>query len=76
MLIIPKCHITSLAEIKVVDAHIMQQLMFATKRIAQQLDIDKDGYRVVTNIGTNGGQTIPHMHFHVLGGRVMHWPPG
>jgi histidine triad (HIT) family protein len=51
-------------------------MLYTTKTVAEQLGIAEDGYRVVINTGTNGGQTVFHLHMHVLGGRSMQWPPG
>ena len=50
--------------------------MVACARIAEAEGLDKTGYRVVTNIGSHGGQTVFHLHLHVVGGRHMQWPPG
>ena len=74
ILVIPKIHITSFQEIN--DHSINQQLVQAIQAIAVQEDLVNDGYRVVTNIGANGGQAVPHMHYHILAGRKMTWPPG
>ncbi len=73
VLVIPKEHIESLADLKDFDtaAHII--------RIIKQLSVSlglKDGFRVVVNSGQDGGQTVSHLHFHLLGGRTMGWPPG
>jgi histidine triad (HIT) family protein len=46
------------------------------KEVSKKLNIEKDGYRIVNNCGINGGQSVNHMHFHLLGGRMMKWPPG
>lgn len=76
VLVIPKKHITSLAELDEADAPLAGDLLLAIKKIAAQLGLDKDGYRVVNNIGEQGGQTVFHLHFHLLGGRELSWPPG
>ena len=73
-LVIPKKHITSLATLDEEDSKLIGQIMLAIKNIANQQGLE--GYRVVTNIGEDGGQSVPHLHFHVLGGRSLNWPPG
>ncbi len=76
VLVIPKKHIASLNEIQVDDGELHTQLLLATKAIAAQLNMAEDGYRVVVNTGDYGGQTVDHLHFHLLGGRSLTWPPG
>lgn len=76
VLVIPKKHIQSVSHTEEADAEILGKIFLAVKKIAAELGIDKDGYRVVTNIGEKAGQTVPHLHFHVLGGRSLEWPPG
>lgn len=76
VLVIPKKHIASLNEIQVDDGELHSQLLLATKAIAAQLNMAEDGYRVVVNTGDYGGQTVDHLHFHLLGGRSLTWPPG
>lgn len=73
-LVIPKKHITSLESVEESDSELLGQIMLAIQKLAK--DNNLEGYRVVTNIGEDGGQTVPHLHFHVLGGRAFHWPPG
>ena len=73
-LVIPKKHITSLAQVEESDSALIGRIMLAIQKLAK--DNNLEGYRVVTNIGEDGGQTVPHLHFHVLGGRAFHWPPG
>lgn len=73
VLIIPKRHIESLS--KVEDFEITAHIMQVIKKIAQTLGL-KAGFRVVVNTGKAGGQTVDHLHFHLLGGRAMSWPPG
>lgn len=76
VLVIPKKHLQSVSHIEDADAEIIGNIFLAIKKIAAKLGIDKDGYRVVTNMGENAGQTVPHLHFHVLGKRSLQWPPG
>lgn len=75
VLLIPKKEIVSLAEAADEDQALLGHLCLVIKKLAIQLGLD-DGFRVVTNCGDEGGQAVPHLHFHVLGGRRMQWPPG
>lgn len=75
VLLIPKKPIVSLAHAEAGDAEVLGHLLLKVKEIATQLGLQK-GYRVVTNIGEWGGQSVFHLHFHILGGRQMAWPPG
>ena len=74
VLVIPKKPIRSLAEAATDDGALLGKLLLAASQVARDAGIE--GYRVVTNIGDDGGQSVPHLHFHVLGGRRMTWPPG
>ena len=76
LLIIPKKEIVSLATLTDEDKEIMGHIMVKTAEIARIAGLEEDGYRVVTNIGENGGQSVFHIHFHLLGGRRLTWPPG
>lgn len=76
IIIIPKKHISSLNKLEDDDIEIMGSILKAVKNIAKEQKIADDGYRVVTNCGELGGQTVGHIHFHLLGGRKMMWPPG
>jgi histidine triad (HIT) family protein len=77
ILVVPKQHIRSLAEVGDDDQHLalLGHLHHATREIARAQKLDS-GFRVVINTGPDGGQTIDHLHFHLLGGRAMQWPPG
>lgn len=75
MLFIPKKHVASNNEVEDKD-FIISHIFAAIRRVAKQKGFDKSGYRVVTNIGDDGGQTVKHMHFHVMAGRQMEWPAG
>jgi histidine triad (HIT) family protein len=75
VLVIPKRHVGSLAETSDAEGALLGALMLAAKKIAASLGL-AGGYRVVTNSGPDGGQTVAHLHLHVLGGRPMAWPPG
>jgi histidine triad (HIT) family protein len=76
VLVIPKKPIQSLQTAQEEDKLLLGHLHVVITKLASQLNIDDAGYRVVTNIGVNGGQSVPHLHFHVLGGRPLSWPPG
>jgi histidine triad (HIT) family protein len=76
VLIIPKKHINSLNDVCEDDLKVIGHIFKVAKNLAEKLDIDNDGYRVVANCGKYGGQTVEHVHFHLLGGRSLNWPPG
>lgn len=76
IVIVPKKHIANLAELKEPDANLMGKIVFAATKIAQQEGIEKTGYRLVANCGENAGQSVEHIHFHLLGGRKFSWPAG
>jgi len=76
VLIIPKKHITSVNEINEDNAEVVGHIFAIAAKLAKELGVDSNGYRVVTNVGTQGGQTVEHLHFHLLGGRNLGWPPG
>jgi histidine triad (HIT) family protein len=75
LLVIPKRAIPSLADIGPDDAPLLGHLVVVAKDLARRLGLDR-GYRLVVNCGQDGGQTVHHLHVHVLGGRSLHWPPG
>ena len=75
VLIIPKRPIPSLAVAQAGDASLLGHLLWAAKEIAVKLQLDK-GYRVVINCGPDAGQTVDHIHLHLLAGRELTWPPG
>lgn len=75
VLIIPKKVIPTHADIQDQDRHLIGHLHLVAKQLAQELKIER-GYRLVINCGDDGGQTVPHLHLHLLGGRSFHWPPG
>ncbi len=76
ILVIPKRHISSLNDLGQVPDTFMHHLFSTTRDLAERLGLSKTGYRVVINTGADGGQTVFHLHLHLLGGRSMHWPPG
>ncbi|MDR1957826.1 MAG: histidine triad nucleotide-binding protein [Planctomycetaceae bacterium] len=75
-LVIPKKEIPSVNELAEEDAALAGHLFVVIRKLAAELQIHETGYRVVTNCGPNACQTVPHLHFHVIGGRSMSWPPG
>ncbi|MFB5190399.1 histidine triad nucleotide-binding protein [Alicyclobacillus fastidiosus] len=76
VLVIPKQHIDSAQTVSQAQAELIGRLHAAIPDIAKSLEIDQEGYRVVTNVGRHGQQTVPHLHYHVVGGRQLGWPPG
>ncbi len=75
VLLIPKREVASIDDLRDEDQALMGHLWRVVRDLARQLDL-KDGYRVVVNCGRDGGQDVPHLHLHLLGGRPMKWPPG
>lgn len=76
ILIIPVKPLPSLAEAGPDDEALLGALLLAARRVAEQEGLTRHGYRLVVNTGGHGGQTVPHLHLHLLGGRQMTWPPG
>ena len=76
VLIIPKRHIGSINDMASEDEATLGHLAFVARRIAQGKKIDQSGYRAVINTGPDAGQSVFHIHLHLLGGRPMAWPPG
>jgi len=75
-LIIPKRHVASINELRAEDAEIVGKLFLAAKEIARDEGFSEPGYRVVMNCNAAAGQTVFHIHLHLLGGRDLRWPPG
>lgn len=76
ILIIPKKHIANVLEIESNDGKLLENLLEAIRVLVAKFDLNERGFRVVTNTGDEGGQTVHHLHFHLLGGRPLSWPPG
>lgn len=76
VLVIPKQPIRSLADATQEDKELLGHLQWVVAHVAQSQGLSDSGYRVVTNIGSDGGQSVPHLHYHILGGRALDWPPG
>jgi histidine triad (HIT) family protein len=75
ILVIPKKPIVSLADLTPQDEAIVGRCVIVASQVAREQNLD-NGYRLVVNCGNDGGQEVPHLHFHLLGGRKMTWPPG
>jgi len=75
-LIIPKKHISTINDIDGSNSNIIGLMYEAAAQLARTLNVNKDGYRVVMNCNSNGGQTVYHIHLHFLAGRRLSWPPG
>jgi histidine triad (HIT) family protein len=76
VLIIPRRHISTINDLNAGDEELVGSLHLAAKEIAQQEGLTDDGYRVVMNCGEGAGQSVFHIHLHLLGGRLLNWPPG
>lgn len=76
VLFIPKKHIDSLDSMSEEDTPVFGRLIMRISEYARKNGLEKDGYRVVNNMGKNAGQTVFHIHFHLIAGRGFHWPPG
>ena len=75
-LVIPRQHIAGVHEATPEDAAVLGQVLLAARDVAEQLGLEKGGYRLVVNQGADAGQSVFHLHCHVLGGRQLGWPPG
>ena len=76
VLIVPKRVIPRLAEAGAADADLLGKMLVASREIAGQLGVAESGYRLVINNGPDAGESVPHLHMHLLGGRHLAWPPG
>lgn len=76
VLVVPRRHVPSVDDLTENDAGLAGHLLLVARTVAREEGLAEDGYRVVANIGSRGGQTVDHLHLHVLGGRRMTWPPG
>lgn len=76
LLLMPRAHIVSAAQLSDEDGPMLGRLFAVAAKLAYQMGIAESGFRVVTNSGKGAGQSVPHLHFHLLGGRAMRWPPG
>lgn len=76
VLIVPKKHISNINELTEEEEKLIGHIFVVSKEIANEYNIKDTGYRIVTNCGKDAGQTVDHIHFHLLGGRNLNWPPG
>lgn len=76
LIVIPRRHVSRLSDATEQDAALLGRLIVAANGLARQHEIAESGYRLVLNCNAHGGQTVFHLHLHVLGGRPMQWPPG
>lgn len=75
-LVIPKEHIQSVNDLTEKNSDIISHIFLVINKLVRELNVNETGYRIVNNCGKDGGQTVDHMHFHVLGQRDLKWPPG
>jgi histidine triad (HIT) family protein len=76
LLLMPRAHVGSALDLTEADAPVTGRLLSVAAALARSEGIAEGGYRLVVNAGNDGGQTVGHLHVHLLGGRAMHWPPG
>jgi len=76
VVIIPKKHVASLGDVSEQDKEVLGHVQFVAAKLAKTFPELKNGYRLISNCGSDGGQTVHHLHYHLLGGRVFGWPPG
>ena len=76
ILLIPRRHISSMSDLTLEDGPMLALLFVTADRLAKKLGLGERGYRFVTNVGPDAGQSVFHLHFHLLGGRKFSWPPG
>lgn len=76
ILIIPKKHISGITQLREEDRELVGKIYLVARKIAENRSLGESGFRVVINSGPDAGETVRHLHFHLLGGRKLHWPPG
>jgi len=76
LLLIPKKHVPTLLELTEADGELLNHIFAVIRQLAREYGLEKKGFRTVINTGDDGGQTVFHLHFHLLGGRSLQWPPG
>lgn len=76
VLVIPKKEVLNVAALTDDDQALAGKLLLTVRDVAKKLGLEEAGYRIVANCGQQGGQSVDHLHFHILGGRQMNWPPG
>lgn len=75
VLVIPKEHISGVMELSEDNAAVVSHLFLAAKKVAEEQGVSENGFRLVMNSGNDAGQSVPHMHLHIIGGKAMGWPP-
>lgn len=75
-LVVPKKLIHRISEAEKIDEPLLGHLLHVAAAVARRLGVDETGFRIVINCGKDGGETVPHLHVHILGGRSLQWPPG
>tara|TARA_Y100000996_G_scaffold375251_1_gene325923 strand:+ start:920 stop:1261 length:342 start_codon:yes stop_codon:yes gene_type:complete len=76
LLIIPKYNIQTVNDVTEDDSEVLAELFLSAKELSKKMGIDKEGYRLVINCNENGGQTVYHLHMHLIAGQKLGWPPG
>jgi len=76
VLVIPRHHVISAATVEAADAEVIAEMLVTARLVAEQEGIAASGYRLVFNVGEDALNSVPHLHLHVLGGRLLNWPPG
>lgn len=76
ILVMPREHVPSVADLTIDDGPLLGRIFALAAKVARAEGIEDAGYRIVTNVGIWGGQTVDHLHFHLMGGRAFGWPPG
>ena len=76
IIIVPRKPIPSTNEVSSNDSELLGKMIVLASKLARDMEFAEDGYRLVINCGNNGGQTVDHIHMHLIGGRQMEWPPG
>jgi len=76
VLIVPKKHLASTNDLSEAESGLIVHVFKVAVKVASELGLSENGYRIVNNCGKDGGQTVEHLHFHLLGGRYLDWPPG
>ncbi|MFK7849476.1 MAG: histidine triad nucleotide-binding protein [Akkermansiaceae bacterium] len=76
LLVVPRKPIPRIGEASKEDRELLGHLLLTAAKVAKELGISESGFRIAINNGSDGGETVPHLHIHLLGGRPLHWPPG